>query len=140
MGRSDQIILAIDPGLTCGWAVGLGDVKEDSLERYGQEYAGDFLPRLRLMLASGAIDRVVCEAFEIRATGPDTKTTIEIIGAIRWECMSARIPIEFAPASCKAKTIRKARERVNGDHAADAEALRLYYILYGRWTDGIRGW
>ncbi len=128
MNRREAWVLAIDPGLVCGWSLGRGQ----DLEQFGEDKAFKFLDTFAAMLSSGRIDRVVAERIDPRRWDNDMKTTVEISGAIRWWSHRCGFKLAEVNAADKKRTISMVPEEVKG-HARDAEAVRLWDLMYQLW-------
>jgi hypothetical protein len=97
-------VLAVDPGLTTGWAVYMGD---PSIVNSGEDADPQlFVDRAAAWIASApAGSAVACERFTITAeTGKLTQApwSLEIIGAVRW--LSRKYGLAFleqAPGDAK---------------------------------------
>lgn len=132
MNRQSAIVLAIDPGLVCGWTRGVG--LEPALE-FGQYALIEMLDHLYHTVCAGAVDRIVCERFDPRRWDNDTTRTVEAIGAIRWLAHLGATEFGFVNAGDKQRTMPSVSKNmfVGFPHAADAEAVRLWDLRYGRW-------
>lgn len=128
MSRAETICLAIDPGGTTGWSMGRGVVLED----LGEQDSETFLQFLFEM--DDGIGRVVIERFDLQRLDNDALATIKMIGAVEWICRHRGWPYVEVNRSDKRKFIEYTRTiAVGKPHAADAEALRLYDLEYGKW-------
>ena len=127
MSRGLATVMGVDPGGTVGWSTG---------DAYDELPALKFLLMLRSELFLGNIDRVVVESFDMRSITNDAVATVELIGAIKWLVFQHRTPIGQVTASAKKKTLPMVSERIRAvgkGHAADAEAVRLWDLEYGKW-------
>lgn len=125
--RSEMTVIGIDPGGTTGWSVGVGSVRE----AYGESESDEFL---RLLFEMDRVERVVIERFDMQRFDNDALATIKLIGAIEWICRLRGMPYVEVSRSDKKKFIDYTRSiSVGKPHAADAEALRLYDLEYGKW-------
>lgn len=131
MKRSEIKVLSIDPGATVGWSLGMGTL----LEAHGQDDSQEFLRFLSdVPEPLRVIRRVVIERFDVRQFTSDSVATVELIGAIKWLCSLHDWPIVEISASDKVKFRTYASQYIQGQpHAADAEAIRLYDLEYGKW-------
>lgn len=132
MNRQDTVVVAIDPGLTCGWSRAAGESK--TLE-VGHLEGYEMLDQLYHMLSAGAVERIVCERFDPRRWDDETTRTVEVVGAIRWLAHLSEMPLGFVNPADKQRTIGDVPHDVKliGQHAVDAEAVRLWDLRYGRW-------
>ncbi|KKN32821.1 hypothetical protein LCGC14_0810120 [marine sediment metagenome] len=128
MNRATALVLAIDPGLMCGWSLGRGE----HLEQFGEAKAFEFLDTFAAMLASGDLDRVVAERLDPRRWDNDMKRTVEISGAIRWWAYRCGFTLAEVNAADKKRTINEVPAEVKS-HARDAESIRLWDLYYGTW-------
>jgi hypothetical protein len=128
MNRAKALVLAIDPGLMCGWSLGRGE----HLEQSGEAKAFEFMDFFAGELASGEIDRVVAERIDPRRWDNDMKRTVEISGAIRWWCHRCGFTLAEVNAADKKRTMGSITW-VTSRHARDAEAVRLWDLWYGTW-------
>lgn len=126
--RQDILVLAIDPGVTVGWTMGRGP----NLETKGETEWQEFLMLMHGIHEEHGLQRVVIERFDIRQFSNDAAITIEIIGAIKYICRLRRWPWSEVGANDKKKFYDYAHQYTTG-HAADAEAIRLYDLEYGKW-------
>ncbi len=120
-------MVAIDPGLTFGISHAVSGecfhVERPALR--GLEW-------LQSAIAAGVVDRVVIERFDPRRWDEEAVLTVEFIGVIRWLCKQGGIPIGEVNADAKKKTLPET-EHIEGGHARDAEAVRLWDLRYGKW-------
>lgn len=124
-----MIVLAIDPGKTCGWSIGRGQCHIES----GQHEAAAMLSRIDGMMTSPTpIDRMVVERFNPRRWDQDSVATVEVIGAIRWLAWKGGVGIAEVGAADRRRVLGEV-EHIEGRHARDAEACRLWDLRYGRW-------
>ena len=126
-------ILAVDPGLTSGWAC-----RQGSALITGQ---AEFVPMMATAerFASEGLDAIVVERYTITAETlrkSRQTTALELIGALRW--LSHRAGVEFvlqSPADAKrfsTDTKLKAAgwlQRMSDDHANDACRHLLLYAV-----------
>ncbi len=128
MNRRTALVLAVDPGETCGWTLGRGlDV-----EQHGQAEHLAFMDSFAIMLAASGIDRVVAERMDPRRWDNDTRLTVEVVGALRWWSARCGFILHEVNAADKKRTI----DSVSSDfrkHERDAEAVRLWDLWYGTW-------
>ncbi len=102
------------------------------LEQSGEAEAFEFLDNFPAMLAEGQIDRVVAERIDPRRWDNDMKTTVEVSGAIRWWSHRCGFELAEVNAADKKRTMSMVPEEVKG-HAQDAEAIRLWDLMYQLW-------
>ena len=132
--RLSAAVLALDPGGTTGAA--LSQIGPDMMAtvKHWEAQADEVLGWLSSALACGVLDRVVIERFSPRRWDSDAMDTVEIIGAIKWMCKQADVPLGEVNASDKHKTLPDVIvEKAGLNHARDAEAVRLWDLKYGRW-------
>ena len=125
--RAQSKVMGIDPGGVTGWSTRLD---------YGELPKQKFLLMLKDELSVGNIDRVVIERFDMRSITADAVATVELIGAIKWLVFEHHVPIGQVTASAKKKTSPMVSDRLmahGAGHAADAEAVRLWDLEYGKW-------
>lgn len=121
-------VMAIDPGKTCGWA--LGGVRPNRARVDGGEL--EWRDMLMLLQTSPTFERVVVENFHTRVVNRDAELTLKVIGAIEWICYIRKMPVAFVEPSAKLK-YREDTVSVPGKDAKAAEAIRLWDFDYGKW-------
>lgn len=133
--RRKKFVLSIDPGETIGWSTGFGE----EIHTYGQNDRISFMTKLSRMMAvlSPRLSRVVIERFDSRSFTNEAVDTIKLIGAIEWTVENHIMSMSFVNASDKKRfinhdNVEKLRSEGLG-HAADAEAIRLWDLHYGKW-------
>ncbi len=130
MNRENSLVLAIDPGSEhVGWSKSKGSAI--SID-YGIDTPHDFYAGFK-MFPTIYIDRVVIERFDLRQFTDESQLTVEVVGVIKWLCYEHNIPVGFVNASSKRKYAEFVRQNGIRSHAADAEAIRLWDLDYGRW-------
>lgn len=132
--RDRTIVLGVDPGLTFGWILGEGLERIDG----GKEPAEAFLEKIYPIINSGVIGRVASERFDPRRWDNDSKLTVEFIGALKFICRHAGVPLGEVNAADKNKIFASKRAPTEADipnkHTRDAEAVRLWDLRYGKWS------
>lgn len=126
-------VMAIDPGKTVGFVIGVGEVT-----RVAGQWRGETFPaKLWYMIHSNKVEAVVIEQFDIRSFTNETLETVKLIGAIEFVCEMKTIPYRYVTPSSKKKFERDPRvkelKKNPGPHAADAEMIRLWDLAYGQW-------
>jgi hypothetical protein len=126
------MILAIDPGLTTGYATRDGDDFHS-----GQRKFIEFLDwAYEQLVEHGTIDEVACESFIItQATAKKSQApwSLESIGAIRFFCHHKGIPFQLQQPSSVKKFATDARIQKMGwyrrgkGHANDAARHLFFY-------------
>lgn len=97
-------VLAVDPGEATGFALWHDGDFEAS------EQTDQFKAAEEVWGYAGMVDEIVCESFQLHLGGramttSGMKTTIELIGMIKWICAADRTPLYFqAPAEAKFST------------------------------------
>jgi hypothetical protein len=128
-----DLILAVDPGVTTGWALYGGD----KLQGSGESPIDPFLDMACQHIKNGFVKVVVCEDFIITThTGrksQDGRYNFEEIGVLRRECRLVRIPFELQMPSRALKFVDDAKLRrldwyVKGGHARDAVRHLVLYL------------
>ena len=120
--RSISRTLGVDPGGKTGWSNG---------KYYGQLPAIDFLVWLDTNIH--LYDRVAMERFSTRKLTPDSEETLELVGAVKWICHKARVSVGMVQASARYRSMSSVSDHIEGKHAIDAEAVRLWDLEYGTW-------
>ena len=129
MNRYDAHVLSVDPGHTVGWVIGMGSMVLVQCQSDWKE----FLNVIRLYSHS-EIDRVLIERFDLRQFTRSAYETVEIIGALKFIARTKSWPLAEVNASDKKKYLEEAKRKiVDMPHAADAEAIRLYDLVHGKW-------
>ncbi len=128
MSRAEDLVLAVDPGETCGWSLGRGVFSE---QRGQAEHLG-FMDSFAIMLAAGDVDRVVAERMDPRRWDNDTRLTVEVVGALRWWSARCGFVLHEVNAADKKRTISSVPTDFR-KHERDAEAVRLWDLWYGTW-------
>ncbi len=124
------MILAVDPGSEhVGWSKASGPAVSAD---YGIDSPYEFYERFE-NFPIVYIDRVVIERFDLRQFTDEAQLTVEVVGIIKWLCDKRRIPYGFVNASSKVKFMEHVLQHGLRTHAADAEAVRLWDLDYGRW-------
>jgi hypothetical protein len=130
------VIIAIDPGAAhVGWAV-----FEKGLCMRAVEYTPDgaaFL--LESILALETVETVVIEEFRLYSWKAQDQAfremlTSECIGALKWICKKAEVPVVMQPASIQKPTAARLKaagikltSRGQGPHAKSAELHGWYF-------------
>lgn len=129
--RTEAMVLGIDPGLTVGWSIGVGEDRTDG----GEESIQEFLEWLSIALSAGVVDRVVYERFDIRGRNQESIETLKLIGAIEYLVRKADLPMATVEASARHRCLDEvvAQRKWSSPHARDAEAVRLWDSRYGHW-------
>jgi len=130
MDRHMALVLSIDPGEDCGWALGRGT----TLLEYGQPDSDTCLRWIshEMIRPNLAIARLVWERFDLRQNTPEAAATIEVIGVLKFFARTNVWSQGEVTASAKRKTMSQVAPEVKG-HARDAEAVRLWDLDYGQW-------
>lgn len=130
MNRENSLVLAVDPGSEyVGWSRAKGSAI--SID-YGIDTPHDFYAQFE-KFAITYVNRVVIERFDLRQFTDESQLTVEVIGVIKWLCHKRDITVGFVNASSKRKYAEFVRQSGIKSHAADAEAIRLWDLDYGRW-------
>ncbi len=128
--RASSLVLAVDPGSEyVGWSQARGPAVSIN---YGIDTPYEFYERFgdfRIV----KINRVVIERFDLRQFTDEAQLTVEVVGIIKWLCDKRHIPYGFVNASSKVKFMEHVLQHELRSHAADAEAVRLWDLDYGRW-------
>ena len=129
--RDNIQVLAIDPGSEhVGWSKASGsDVSTD----FGIDSPNVFHERFEKLPAFRAVDRVAIERFDLRQFTDESQLTVEVIGVIKWLWYKKGITIGYVNASDKRKNYKRVHDAGLRSHAADAEAIRLWDLDYGKW-------
>lgn len=128
--RVNSVVLAIDPGSEyVGWSTAKGHPVST---HFGINTPHEFYAKFERFSIT-YIDRVVIERFDLRQFTEESQLTVEVIGVIKWLCHKRGIPYGFVNASSKIKFAELVRRTGLRSHAADAEAIRLWDLDYGRW-------
>ncbi len=129
LNREHTMILAVDPGSEfVGWSKAEGhSVSTD----YGVYSPYQFCDKFEVQSIN--VDRVVIERFDVRQFTNESQLTVEVVGIVKWLCHNRTIPVGFVNASSKEKFIQQVVRAGLKSHAADAEAIRLWDLAYGRW-------
>ncbi len=122
-------MLAVDPGLVCGWSLGRGV----NSEQHGQAEHLAFMDSFAIMLAASGVDRVVAERMDPRRWDNDTRLTVEVVGALRWWSARCGFVLHEVNAADKKRTINHVDNGIRRPHEQDAEAVRLWDLWYGTW-------
>ena len=122
-------MLAVDPGLVCGWSLGRGH----DVEKHGQLDHMLFMDAFAVMLAASGVDRVVAERMDPRRWDNDTRLTVEAVGALRWWSSRCGFVLAEVNAADKKRTINHVDSGIRRSHERDAEAVRLWDLWYGTW-------
>ena len=128
MSRADTLVLAIDPGLVCGWSLGRGH----DLEQHGQSEYLKFMNSFAVILSTNGVNRVVAERMDPRRWDNDTRLTVEAVGALRWWSARCGFVLHEVNAADKKRTIDSVPTGFR-NHERDAEAVRLWDLWYGTW-------
>jgi hypothetical protein len=124
--RESALVLAVDPGSEhVGFSLGFGD----EVVRHGIKNPYEFV----LWFVDWAPDRIVIERFDIRQYTNDSLGTIKLIGYLEWHSRVHEVPVAYVNASDKKKFIAQVLRSGISSHAADAEAIRLWDLKYGKW-------
>lgn len=131
--RDETFVLAVDPGKSVGWSYGRGR----RLLTYGIVKIDLSALFVFLSMEFGeSFSRLVIERFDLRHLDNDAMYTVEMIGALKLFAhqQNRQVDIAFVNTVDKKKFLPKVlRETPLRDHAADAEAIRLYDLAYGIW-------
>ena len=99
----NELIIGVDPGLHCGFAVLDGDSFEcyefRGLEAADRLYA--ILMEINKPIATKKPARVSCERYNITGKAAKTNQTdaLEVIGAMKWMCKRLHVPFALVGSS-----------------------------------------
>ncbi len=131
VNRGDALVLGIDPGSEyVGWSLSRGEERSDN---YGIESPSEFLIMLETHFIN--VDRAAIERFDMRQFTTESALTVETIGIIKWILNLGDISFGFVNPADKHKYLEMitSRDPELRSHAADAEAVRLWDLDYGKW-------
>lgn len=126
-------LLAIDPGLTCGYAIFDTDPDPDDPP---YEAAQCMDHQVYWLLNAHEPDVVICERFSLRQAKPTDLTPVEVIGVVKDWCYRTETELVMQTASQAKHFWTNGRLKTQGiylrgkGHANDAMRHLLYYILF----------
>lgn len=129
VNRAEAVTLGVDPGAQ---HVGLSVGKGWNVLKFDIVMPDEFL---YILEGIEGIARLSVERFDIRQYTVEARTTVEVIGAIKWIARKKGWGVGFVNAADKMKFlnfISKKHPEIKS-HAADAEAIRLWDLAYGKW-------
>lgn len=107
MAKSSEMILAVDAGVSTGWAKGLAIDGDITIVSYGQFICEDWVDTVDQLMALSdggmSVDTLVVERFDLR---PGNKfvadlTTVKVNSALRYALQGSVTWVEQTPAQAK---------------------------------------
>lgn len=126
-------LLAIDPGLKCGYAIFDTDPDPDDPP---YEAAQCIDHQVHWLLDAHKPDVVICERFSLRQVKPADLVPVEVIGVVKDWCYRTETELTMQTASQAKHFWTNPRLKTQGiylkgkPHANDAMRHLLYYILF----------